>query len=423
MINPTSFFLEKEIIYPPKWCVFLNMTYTGYEQIGIHTHFWGNREYRFQKNDIIIIGYGRIYNEMYLWKHIDKTPESSHPLEIIAELYNRYEFNHILELLDGEYSFILLDYNIRGEESFFYIARDPFCTFPMYEFEYPSKKNVEFIDTIKKYGFTSDPLLFDSHNISSDFPGATYSKFTHSFKVSAAWKSMESNFFFRLPLINTNIHLNHKTDNYKIELLQQYQTKIKLSIQKRIQYIELKQQNTEKEEIGYFGIYANDFIKNTTISSEIFDSELISKIKILTFDQPPDYFFSLDSVVIDKEYPNLITKLKHKYTYNDPQIIRFYLIPILFAKQISDKYPTIKYVFLELDFILQFFENSLEMDILKKDWKNRKNMNEIHFSHFMKGWVHAFLEYEIKLFIPFLDKNRIEYLFSIPPEYREQILN
>jgi asparagine synthase (glutamine-hydrolysing) len=82
--------------------------------------------------DIILICDGTIFNYAELCRYTNTQPKTNNNNEIIIHLYRRYGIEHTLQLLDGDYCFILLDNSSKGEYFKLYIAKDPFGTRTLY---------------------------------------------------------------------------------------------------------------------------------------------------------------------------------------------------------------------------------------------------------------------------------------------------
>lgn len=85
--------------------------------------------------DIVLICNGEIYNykELYNYMNISiANIQSDSDCEVIIHMYLRYGIEHTLRMLDGVFSFCLIDYRISNEESKMYVARDPYGVRPLY---------------------------------------------------------------------------------------------------------------------------------------------------------------------------------------------------------------------------------------------------------------------------------------------------
>lgn len=87
-------------------------------------------------NNILLICNGEIYNYKQLYENIDITPKTNSDCEVIIYLYEKFGIEYTLNLLDGVFGFILIDYNVNK----IYIGRDPYGVRPIFCLR---NKNVE----------------------------------------------------------------------------------------------------------------------------------------------------------------------------------------------------------------------------------------------------------------------------------------
>lgn len=85
-------------------------------------------------DNCILICNGEIFNFKYLHDITGTTLQTGSDCEIIIHLYIKYGMRRALQMLDGEFAFVLLDTNIsrcpKGDA--LYLARDPFGIRPLY---------------------------------------------------------------------------------------------------------------------------------------------------------------------------------------------------------------------------------------------------------------------------------------------------
>jgi asparagine synthase (glutamine-hydrolysing) len=82
----------------------------------------------FNINNIVLICNGEIYNYKQLYSSIKQKAISQSDCEVIIYLYLLYGIEYTLNLLDGVFAFILIDYNINK----LYVARDPYGVRPLF---------------------------------------------------------------------------------------------------------------------------------------------------------------------------------------------------------------------------------------------------------------------------------------------------
>ena len=89
-------------------------------------------------DDVVLSCNGTIYNANELFKYMNITPVTDLDYEIIIHLYIKYGMDHMLQMLDGDFVFFLVDNRMHLDSFKMYVARDPFGIKPMYIL-YPNK--------------------------------------------------------------------------------------------------------------------------------------------------------------------------------------------------------------------------------------------------------------------------------------------
>jgi asparagine synthase (glutamine-hydrolysing) len=151
-------------------------------------------------NDIVLVCNGEIYNykELYHLMQINPTTESD--CEVIIHLYLKYGIEQTLTMIDGEFSFVLLDNRITSNLcNNIYIARDPYGVRPLY-----CLRHREYNDQI--IGFSSEmkslidisTMNFSKFKIEQFIPG-TYSVLQLTNLVNSTWESIKNNIPYFIP--------------------------------------------------------------------------------------------------------------------------------------------------------------------------------------------------------------------------------
>ena len=165
---------------------------------------------------IALVCNGTIYNYKELYKELNITPVTDSTCEIIIHLYNLYGIDQTLQILDGEFSFILYDMKILDNNSHkIYIARDPLGIKPLYILRFTSKMEYSFIcaselkmltefytfyDNYQKNGIGND--ISNNNSINSNdkcelslihFTPGTYSLFEKNYVILSPWKETKRN--------------------------------------------------------------------------------------------------------------------------------------------------------------------------------------------------------------------------------------
>lgn len=85
-------------------------------------------------HDVVLICNGEIYNYKKLYSLLPRniTPKTNSDCEIIIYLYIYFGIDIALAMLDGVFSFILIDQRLCNDSTRMYVARDPFGVRPLY---------------------------------------------------------------------------------------------------------------------------------------------------------------------------------------------------------------------------------------------------------------------------------------------------
>jgi len=105
----------------------LNDNFIGFHRLAINGLDETSNQ-PFNINDIMLICNGEIYNYKNLFKNIKYQQTTNSDCEIIIYLYMLYGIEYTLNLLDGVFAFVLIDYNINK----IFVARDPYGVRPLY---------------------------------------------------------------------------------------------------------------------------------------------------------------------------------------------------------------------------------------------------------------------------------------------------
>ena len=185
--------------------------------------------------NIALICNGEIYNYKELYHEMDVAPTTDSDCEVILHLYMKYGIEHTLQMLDGVFSFLLLDYRYDNVDAKLYVARDPYGVRPLYALR-PCQNNEThrvMIDATGYqipmdnpiYGFASElkelteiknelntktSLRKQTYDIEQFLPG-TYSTFQLEYTVNSKWTELHKNTRYHSPGFRTNIHPSSST--------------------------------------------------------------------------------------------------------------------------------------------------------------------------------------------------------------------
>jgi len=167
-------------------------------------------------DDIALVCNGEIYNfkELYAqMPHIEVETDSD--CEVILHLYKEYGIEYTLQVLDGVFSFILIDYRYDRDESKIYVARDPYGIRPLYTLmaELSGEPIYAFASELKMLSDIAHTLsgpktkignIDPAYKVEQFLPG-TFSEFTMPFKVSPTWSASRTNIVYHTPGFHTNM--------------------------------------------------------------------------------------------------------------------------------------------------------------------------------------------------------------------------
>jgi len=168
---------------------------------------------------IEIICNGIIYNFSEVYTLLNITPTTNNSYEIIIHLYKLYGIKQTLNIIDGSFSFILIDNRISRKETNckLYICKDPFGTIPIYFFKIPINNNYIYaissnLQILKKLSSYSNEYLNEYSNDylieHNTFKSSSYSYFILEIKALSFWQLKKQNKIYYIPN-----NLNLKTMN------------------------------------------------------------------------------------------------------------------------------------------------------------------------------------------------------------------
>lgn len=178
-------------------------------------------------NNILLICNGEIYNYIELYETLKVSPTTDSDCEVIIHMYLKYGIEHTLRMLDGVFSFVLID-NRFNEPSKLYVARDPYGVRPLYQMK-PISRLLSSKNHL--YGFASEIKgLYDIYdyisstnynkrtlnpNYAQKYPGyiieqfqpGTFSYYELPYGIKKPWKFVSS-----LQYHSHGFHSNMYTD-------------------------------------------------------------------------------------------------------------------------------------------------------------------------------------------------------------------
>jgi asparagine synthase (glutamine-hydrolysing) len=380
-------------------------------------------------NDIILICNGEIYNYKELFHNISVTPISNSDCEIIIHLYLKYGISQTLLMLDGVFSFILYDNRISLESNLInrlYVARDPLGIRPLYYLK--NNTIMEENNLINLIGFASELKCIEKfynsdiekYSIEQFKPG-TYSIFQISNKVNSIWIPERENILYFTPTFSYNTEKKINDSSFFVSIANYLNS----SVIKR--YI-----TTERPvacllsgglDSSLITALVNNYNKmnyiNTpleTYSIGLQDSEDLKYARIVA-----DYLESKHTEIIisEKEMFDCIPNVIKAIESYDVTTVRASIGNYLLGKYISEN-SNAKVIF-NGDGSDELFGGYLYMnycsDNIEFDKESRRLLNDIHLFDVLRS-DKSISSHGLEPRTPFLDRSFVNFILSIPPEYR-----
>jgi asparagine synthase (glutamine-hydrolysing) len=383
----------------------------GFHRLAINGYKDTSSEQPIYHKNCSLICNGEIYNFKKLYKNLKINPKTKSDCEIILHLYNYYGIEYTLQLLDGVFAFILIDY----EKKKVFIARDTYGVRPLF---FANENNQHFFASEMKQII---PLLKNDKVKINQFQPGTYSVF--SIDKNDDYNISLNQEHFSSP--NTFFNYNIKNEETCLKIIRQ---SLELAVEKRVQntdrdiacllsggldssliaslvkkyhnkYYPLKKLHTwsigikGSEDLKYAKMVAK-FIKSEHHSIEVEKSDLLQCINEVIYN-----IESYDTTSVRASVPNfLISKYIKKYeNICDAKVI--------FNGDGSDEL-TGGYLY------FHYIKNCYEFDK-----ECRSLLKNIHFYDVLRS-DRSISSNGLEARTPFLDRNFVQTYLSLPPEFR-----
>ena len=384
-------------------------------------------------NDIILICNGEIYNYKFLYDSIGVKPITDSDCEVIIHLYLKYGIEQTLIMLDGVFSFILYDNRITSDlNNKVYIARDPLGIRPLYYLK-NNNKNDKY-NSFNLYGFASELKCLEyfyncnrqNYTIEQFKPG-TYSIFNLSNIVNSVWEPIQNgeNITYYIPSFSHNWLNNEFENKFNESLYSRISNYLNIAVEKRCITTErpiacLLSGGLDSSLItalvnNYLKLN-NKFGKLETYSIGLKGSEDLKYARIVA-----DYLGTNHSEIIVTEevmFESIPEVIKAIESY-DITTVRASIGNYLLGKYIS-KFSEAKVIF-NGDGSDELLGGYLYMnqcpDDVEFDKETRRLLKDIHLFDVLRS-DKSISSNGLEPRTPFLDRNFVNFILSIPPKYR-----
>jgi asparagine synthase (glutamine-hydrolysing) len=186
----------------------------------------------YNDGDIFLLFDGEIYNTSKLYHYIDEPFDEKNPsYYCIPFLYQKYGMEHTLRIIDGIFSFILIDNRVENPESILYVVRDHYGQKPLYILHSNNTQKdirkdsiILFSSELKTlssfYCILQEKQLQNKQNCDINyrvdlFPPGTYSEYFLPSKVLSSWeiKQKYKPFYHRNPCFHIYSRMHRFTED------------------------------------------------------------------------------------------------------------------------------------------------------------------------------------------------------------------
>jgi asparagine synthase (glutamine-hydrolysing) len=384
-------------------------------------------------NDVVLICNGEIYNYKQLYQDMDVTPTTGSDCEVIIHLYIKYGIEQTLSMLDGVFAFILYDNRIADDlNNMVYIARDPLGVRPLYQL-----KNTDRLQFNKFFGFASElkclETFYNTYSSSytlSQFEPGTYSIFNLSSKISSVWEPLKENIHYFIPAfsychgIPPYIHSAPQKEVFNV-ITYSLAYCLQTAVHKRCLTTErpiasLLSGGLDSSLIAamvadYYRIHGVDK-QLETYSIGLKDSEDLKYARVVA-----DWIDSkhTEIIVTEKEMFDSIPEVIQSIESYDTTTVRASIGNYLLGKYIATNSDA-KVIF-NGDGSDELFGGYLYMnkcpDNIEFDKETRRLLKDIHLFDVLRS-DKSISSNGLEPRTPFLDRNLVNFVLSIPPYYR-----
>jgi asparagine synthase (glutamine-hydrolysing) len=402
-------------------------------------------------NDIGIICNGEIYNYKELYKMMNVVPKTDSDCEVIIHLYKKYGIEQTLQMLDGVFSFALIDYRFSMPESKMYIARDPYGVRPLY-FLQPCILNIEDVPREPNvYGFASElKMLIEIKNrLNRDneekyksksfrlvnknyilknyeifqFQPGTYMTFELPFKACSYWQPKTSQLFHKIAFSPSMF-----IESFKTEVLVNIYDDITFYLSKAV---EKRCCTTERPiacllsgglDSSLITALVNDYhLRNGLPTIETYSIGLEGSVDLENARIVANYLGTkhTEIVLTEKEFLDAIPEVIYAIESYDTTTVRASIGNWLLGKYIAE-HSEAKVIF-NGDGSDELSGGYLYMncapDDIEFDKESRRLLNDIHLFDVLRS-DKSISSHGLEPRTPFLDRSWTQYYMSIPIEIR-----
>jgi len=377
-------------------------------------------------NDVLLICNGEIYNYKELYQEMGVTPTTDSDCEVIIHLYLRYGIEQTLNMLDGVYAFVLYDSRLlENVENCAYIARDPLGVRPLYYVDIEYYADMEG-NHLSMYGFASELKCLEyfyndycSPRKIGQFAPGTYSCLVLPNQSITAWKKKYDNICYFVPGFTYNLS---PTPQYLKDVMANVSMHLQRSVEKRCLTTErpiacLLSGGLDSSLIASL---VNDFYKKQygdTKQLETYSIGLQGSEDLIYARKVADYLETnhTEIIVTEEDMFAAIPEVIQNIESYDTTTVRASIGNYLLGKYIST-HSNAKVIF-NGDGSDELFGGYLYMhhcpDNIEFDCETRRLLKDIHLFDVLRS-DKCISSHGLEPRTPFLDKNFVQYILSLP---------
>jgi asparagine synthase (glutamine-hydrolysing) len=397
-------------------------------------------------NDVVLICNGEIYNYKQLYDSMNINPITNSDCEVIIHMYIKYGIEQTLNMIEGEYAFLLYDTRIKQ----IYVARDQYGVRPLY---YLKNENTDTNNIF--YGFASElkclEYFYNNGNNNNNghylarsinqFEPGTYSSFNLTYVSGICFNDQIENFKYGWTIEKENIPyfipgfshswtINNAIDNdFIINLCSKIATYLHAAVNKRCLTTErpiacLLSGGLDSSLVAalvknYYDTYNLYNNKLETYSIGLEGSEDLKYAKIVA-----EYLGTVHTeiIVTEDEMFEAIPEVIRAIESYDTTTVRASIGNYLLGKYIS-RHSQAKVIF-NGDGSDELFGGYLYMnrcpDDIEFDKEIRRLLKDIHIFDVLRS-DKSISSHGLEPRTPFLDRSFANFVLSIPPYIRNHL--
>jgi asparagine synthase (glutamine-hydrolysing) len=389
---------------------------------------------------ISLICNGEIYNYRSLYEKMpDVIPETDSDCEVIIHLYKKYGIEYTLQVLDGVFSFLLLDTNIYENHSKLYVARDPYGVRPLYVLKplYPVRNEYD-----QLYGFASEmkmlhwfyqnknteytgSVMDEKQYVIEPFQPGTFALYTLSSKVHSEWRYKMAKTYHTMPFSSVLVD-TYKKEKNMVDIYLNIQKYLVNAVEKRCQCTErpiacllsggLDSSIITALVVDYYMKRGLDAGVIETYSIGLADSEDLKYAKIVA-----EYLGTKHTEIIlsEQDFMDAIPEVIYAIESYDTTTVRASIGNYLIGKYIKE-HSHAKVIF-NGDGADELMGGYLYMhlagDEMEFDRECRRLLGDIHLYDVLRS-DKSISSHGLEPRTPFLDRGFVQYYLSIPSMVR-----